>query len=431
MIVCVIVYIFLILWRVCGKRRGNFRWFTSRESTKLWWILLAANTVAFLLFLSEALAGPVSTELSRNTYGKGSRLEEYKVTIEGELEEEPVQVEVREQEYTEEQIASIFGEMIEKLDKVILGENESFDHIESDLNLVDSLEGYPIDIRWELNNYQVLDPEGRVIKENTTEEGSLVEIRGVLNYREQEAIYIATVKVYPETKTGKDKWLQGLKDKIAEADEGSRQGEKMSLPDTLDGRKVFWQKKRDPRGYYVLFFGMLLGAILVWRERQDQKETLQKRREQMERDYPDIVSKVVLLLTTGMTVKQVWKKIVQAYDEQKEQSCIRYAYEEMRMTCNEMQSGISEAESYERFGRRCDMAIYMKFGALLSQNLRKGSKGLAELLRVESIQAFENRKSTAKRRGEQAGTKLMLPMIGMLGVVLIMVIVPAFLSMQI
>jgi hypothetical protein len=66
----------------------------------------------------------------------------------------------------------------------------------------------------------------------------------------------------------------------------------------------------------------------------------------------------------------------------------------------------------------------------LSQNLRKGGKGISEILRVEAIQSFENRKSTAKRLGEEAGTKLLMPMLGMLAVVLIMVMIPAFLTMQ-
>ena len=103
----------------------------------------------------------------------------------------------------------------------------------------------------------------------------------------------------------------------------------------------------------------------------------------------------------------------------------------MRHTCHEMDSGVTEAEGYENFGRRCDLQIYIRLGALLSQNLRKGTKGLSELLKLESIQAFEERKARAKRLGEEAGTKLLLPMFLMLAVVLIIVIVPAFLTMQI
>lgn len=92
---------------------------------------------------------------------------------------------------------------------------------------------------------------------------------------------------------------------------------------------------------------------------------------------------------------------------------------------------MTESESYENFGRRCDVQVYIRLGALLSQNLRKGTKGLTELLKLESIQAFEERKAQAKRLGEEAGTKLLLPMFLMLAVVLVIVIVPAFLTLQI
>ena len=50
---------------------------------------------------------------------------------------------------------------------------------------------------------------------------------------------------------------------------------------------------------------------------------------------------------------------------------------------------------------------------------------------MESVQAFEDRKARAKRMGEEAGTRLLIPMFLMLAEVLIIVVVPAFLSMQI
>jgi hypothetical protein len=63
--------------------------------------------------------------------------------------------------------------------------------------------------------------------------------------------------------------------------------------------------------------------------------------------------------------------------------------------------------------------------------LRKGTKGLTGLLNIEAIQAYEERKIRAKRLGEEAGTKLLLPMFLMLTVVLVIVIMPAFLAIQV
>lgn len=91
----------------------------------------------------------------------------------------------------------------------------------------------------------------------------------------------------------------------------------------------------------------------------------------------------------------------------------------------EMQSGVAEAAAYERFGNRCRMGPYLKLGALLGQNLRKGTRNLAELLRAESREAFEERKALARRLGEECESRLLLPMIMMLLTILIIIMYPA------
>ena len=430
MLVCVGIYGLLLfgMWR---KRRGKLPdWIPREEAKKLFLVLLASNTIALALMAFDFLEAGSELLLERNSYGGGEKTESFEVTVEGELEGEPLDIEVGEREYTASEIQDIFVQMMKKLDEVILGDNESRDHVETDLNLVERLGEYPVDIRWELSNYEVLSPEGHVILERTTEDGTMVEVRGILSYRSEEAVYVTHVMVYPETKTGKEKWLSEIAKLVKEKEEATRQETSFTLPESVDGKEIQWEKKKSTRGYEILFLGIVGCALLLFRSRQEKKEETRKRQEQMIRDYPDIISKLTLLLGTGMTVKQVWTKMVQNYEGQKERTGERAAYEEMCVTYHEMQSGVSEAEAYARFGKRCGIGLYMKFGALLSQNLRKGSKGLCELLGMESIQAWENRKSTAKRQGEEASTKLLLPMFGMLTVVMIMVIVPAFLSIQ-
>ena len=93
-----------------------------------------------------------------------------------------------------------------------------------------------------------------------------------------------------------------------------------------------------------------------------------------------------------------------------------------------MQSGISEAQAYERFGKRCQLPEYIRIGSVLSQNLKKGAKGLTSMLEMEAEASLNDRKNNARKFGEKAGTKLLLPMILMLGVVLAILMIPAFLS---
>ena len=61
-------------------------------------------------------------------------------------------------------------------------------------------------------------------------------------------------------------------------------------------------------------------------------------------------------------------------------------YEEMGVALREMNSGISEVEAYERFGKRCGVLEYIKFGALLTQNLRKGSRSLDSYVLIQPHQ---------------------------------------------
>ena len=428
MLVCIVMYVVLLVLGYLRWKKRLPRWMRGLEFGKLFLVLLLANSIAFFLFLQEAFIS--AEDLTRNSYGGGSKVEEYVVSVEGELEEEPVSIEIGEQEYSSSEIQKMFQEVMEKLDKAILGQNADRDHVEYDLQLVEAIEDYPVQIQWELDCYDVINAEGEIQEDKTEEDGTLVEVRGILSCGNEEAVYVTHVMVYPQKLTGKDKWLAAVKESVEKAESSTREQVTFSLPETIDGKTVKWSKKANLQGYYIILLGFVGCVLLVWKESLDKKEALQKRQAQMLRDYPGMISKFTLLLGTGMTVKAVWNKIVENYEAEKSYNGERAVYEEMCITSFEMKGGIAEAEAYERFGKRCGLAIYMKFGALLSQNLRKGSKGLTNLLEMEAIQAFENRKSMAKKLGEEASTKLLLPMFGMLAVVMVIVIIPAFLSIQ-
>ena len=392
-------------------------------------IILAASVMLSLaLFLMENVFTDSEAVVTRNTYGEGEKVAEYEVSVEG--EEETLQIEVGEQEYSPKEIQKVFREVMDKLDEVVLGENESFDRVEKDLNLVTSLEEYPVQIQWQLDSYSVMNLYGEIQEKHLIEEGTLVELRGTISYKDEEAIYVQYARVFPLTRNGMDKLLYEIGQEVSRLEEESRQSESFTLPEELHGKKLTWSQKKENRWYYVLFLGIVVCVYLVYREHERVKQEIRRRKEELLRDYPGMISKFTMLLSTGTTVRSAWEKIVQNYERQKEGLGTHVVYEEMATTLREIQGGVSEAEGYERFGKRCGVTAYVKFGTLLSQNLRKGSKGISHILRMEAIQSFENRKSTAKRLGEEAGTKLLMPMLGMLAVVFIIVMVPAFLSMQ-
>ena len=200
------------------------------------------------------------------------------------------------------------------------------------------------------------------------------------------------------------------------------------MPDTLSGKRLFWSHPYNTQGMLLSVF-CLAGAagILVAADREKER-CLQKRREQMELDYPGLVMKLSLLIEAGLSTSRAFRKTALDYKQSRIPGKERYAYEEMLLTCQEIDSGISEGEAYYRFGRRCGQIHYKTLATLLVQNLKKGNQGLLQTLERESEQAWEDRKRRARILGEEAATKLLLPMILMLLIVLAIIMIPAFLS---
>lgn len=431
MITCMVIYSALVFWFLAGKKGKLPSPYVGREGKRIFLILFFTNTIAMSLFVTDVWKHQNPEEVQRNSYGKGTRTEELEITVGNQLKQEPFELEVKERKYTRKEIQKIFKQVMEELDEMILGDNESLDRVEYDLNLVTRAEKYPIQIQWESDDYGVMNEEGEIRQEHTKEEGTLVEIRGTLSYEGEEALYVRNVMVYPRKKSAKEKLLSKIEELVESESEKRKEKESFLLPAEIDGKEIRWSRKKERRGYYVLILGCISAGLIVALKKQNQRKDEKERKEQMITDYPEIVNKFALLLSTGMTVKGAWEKIVRNYETQKTSMGVRAAYEEMSCTYYEMKGGVTETEAYERFGKRCGITIYIRFGALLSQNLRKGTKGMTELLKTESIQAFENRKSRARRLGEEASTKLLIPMFGMLAVVLFIVVFPAFLSIQI
>ncbi len=396
-------------------------------------ILVTAFLASILLIAWDYYVSTkeITNGLKRKGYGEGAYTESLKVRGES-GETANIEVEISEKQYTKEEMKKVFDRCILKLEKSILGENQSYDMVDKDMNLVTELPGEQVDISWELDRYDVMDIHGKLKSEGLKEEGVLVNLSATLTYREETeflSTYECTIMVYPNREE-QGTLAAKVSRLVEEKNQRTKIKEYLPLPEKVDGDSVTYFTTMDTRGIVLMTMVILISVLLYALEVQNRDQREKERKQQMLVDYPEIINKLTLYLGAGMIVRRAWRKIVEDYGERKKAWGIRYAYEEMEQTYREMESGISEAESYERFGKRCNIQEYMKLGALLAQNLRKGTRGLREILRMEATQALAERKARAKRMGEEAGTKMLAPMFLMLAVVLVIVIVPAFLSIQ-
>ncbi|MGN0331929.1 MAG: hypothetical protein ACI4D9_02720, partial [Lachnospiraceae bacterium] len=100
-------------------------------------------TVGGLVLLGDFVHSKteITEGLVRNSYGKGSRKEELEVVLQkdGTKKSTELEVQISERAYTQEELKSMFQRCISRIEKEILGENQSLDCIETDMNLVTEL----------------------------------------------------------------------------------------------------------------------------------------------------------------------------------------------------------------------------------------------------------------------------------------------------
>lgn len=214
---------------------------------------------------------------------------------------------------------------------------------------------------------------------------------------------------------------------IAQQQESTKNEDRMVLPVQIDEHPVVWREVIEDGSGYFLILVLIAAGVLYWGHRRELDQKLEQRRKELLLDYPEIVNKLALYMGAGMTIRNAFLKMGEDYKKQ-ERRKKRYVYEEILIACYELQGGRSETEAYDHFGRRCQVQAYLKLSALLAQNLRKGSNDLLQMLRQEADSAFAQRKSLARKMGEEAGTKLLLPMMMMLCIVMVIIIIPAYFS---
>lgn len=383
-------------------------------------IILLGNLLGIGIFIKENKERSMKY-LERNPYGEGGYEETLLAETQGKTQE--ITVYVEEKSYTEKETENYMKAAKKELDKWL----KEVKKRGADFRFPMSLEGNPVQLSWSTGNPDLLSWEG-IPKEDISEEGESVEIVALLSLGETTEIWKEEITVYPPKLNEREKMQKEIQKEAELLSENP--SEPLYLPQTLQGEEVRYRKTGTETGGLICILSLILGVGVYPLQKEKEKKQQELIRKEMQRDYPDIIQKLVLFLRAGFTIRKALEKIVDGYLRSKEKyhAKERNAYEEIVRTCREMQGGIYESEAYERFGTRCGISQYKILSVLLVQNLKKGNQNLLELLEREEAVAEDERKRSAKVRGEEASTKLLLPMVLQLIVVLMILMIPAFFS---
>ena len=141
--------------------------------------------------------------------------------------------------------------------------------------------------------------------------------------------------------------------------------------------------------------------FLWYHENEKYKEQKLQTRDQSVQEYPQIITQLMLFLGTGMSVTSALEAVTAEYEKEQMRGNKGkiFVYEQMKKTCREISFGVSQTKAFADMGQKIGVPSYQKLSVLLVQSI--------------------------KRKGEEASTKLLAPMMIMLVVILILLMFPA------
>ena len=172
-------------------------------------------------------------------------------------------------------------------------------------------------------------------------------------------------------------------------------------------------------GNLLMFVLLLAGSVgIYFYYGAVTRQMVEQRSEEVMSEFSEVVSKLALLVNSGMIVSDAWTRVSESGDSA--------LYREMRKSVDEMKNGRSFADALYTFAQRSLLPTIKKFSSTLIQGVARGNSDLAPMLVQQSKELWELKRQMIRRQGELANNKLLLPMCLTFVGILIMIMVPIF-----
>ncbi len=364
--------------------------------------------------------------LERNEWGAGN----YSVVLQARDEENGWQkemvLEVKERRLTEEEREEMFGQIEEMLPELIKGDNQDLLHVETDLKLITEVSNFPATISWVTGSKRI-DRTGSVNRKGLLQSEERTEIVATVAYLDEQIKVTYPVCLLPEILSDEEEFFRNLNEEVTEADTEAAEESCFSLPASLDQQMIVWEEVQKSSAPWILLLTVFVALLAVKDADKDLERRRSEKQKQLLMAYPDFVSKLRLYLSAGITMKNTFFYLMKDYEKRVSKNT-DFLCQELHLLCNRFENGVSEEKAYEEWGRRCADMSYRKLSLLLITNLRQGNRQMLHVLEAEEENAREQRKQQARKLGEEAGIKLLFPMLLQLLVVMFLILIPAYMD---
>lgn len=163
--------------------------------------------------------------------------------------------------------------------------------------------------------------------------------------------------------------------------------------------------------------GFLLPFILGIIPMEELKVKADKRQEAIDREFPNMISKIALLVTAGMNIVKASEEAANSGDS--------VMYLEMQKTIKDIKQSSSVSNAFMELQCRCNNRYLDKMVALVSKSYTAGNANLADDLREINGECWMDKRHQSKRMGERIQNKLFVPTMLMFVGILVVIIIPA------
>lgn len=335
---------------------------------------------------------------------------------------------VKEKAYTREEAEQLYRKFAGELPSLICGGNQTLQEVTEDLKLANAYKDYPFMVSWSSTDQDRVSSRGKVNRKGLEDEGQWVTLHALVREVDTGLEQELTLKVFlaPEKLSEEELFFRRVEESVISMDEVSARQEIFTLPVSVEGKELAWRETKRDRSIVIL---LLFGAASLFVGRamdHDLQKADRKRLKELQKEYPEFAGRLRLYLCAGMTARNAFGRVAQDYAERTGKKKRLFLESEMKIACNQLSNGLPEAQVYQEWGARCGEMRYRRLGFLLSVQLKQGNDRLLQLLEQEADVAREDQRNQARKEGEEAGTKLLFPMILILIMVMLLVLLPAY-----
>lgn len=399
----------------------------KKKHKEIFLIIVAGVILILLCFIKDLNDSALERDygISRNEAGEGKeniRLQ-FK-TEEGEWQE--IAFDLYPKIYSEEELEILFLKASNALEESIKKDNKSLKEVTSDLEFIEEMEGYPFVIQWTSTPEGFIDEKGHLIDINKSVD-EIIKLKAVFIYEDWKKEKLITSRIVREEAQDV---VTALEQQLKVEESDTRDSNRFYLPKAFENKIIQWRHPPEHRALVLGILFVFLIPFIAYEKDKEIQNCMAKRREQLQDSFPEFITKLILLLEAGLSIRAAMFHMVEDYRKVSHKDKI-YLYEELSYICRQIKNGMPEKEGYELLGKRCSLPCYKKMSGMLIQHLYKGGNHILEELKNEAIKAGEEQKRIMQKKGEEMGTKLLFSMILMLGIVMVFIMAPALFSFQI